>query len=102
MCGAHIILFATGRGTPIGCLGSVVIKVTGNPRTAEALEEMIDFSSASVLKGEKTIEEAGRELYELMLDVADGKPAKAEILEDYSWTIPHGISYNGDYDYLVD
>lgn len=102
MCGAHIILFATGRGTPIGCLGSVVIKVTGNPRTAEVLEEMIDFSSASALKGNITIEEAGKELYELMLDVADGKLTKAEILEDYSWTIPHGISYNGDYDYLVD
>ena len=64
MCGAHIIIFGTGRGTPIGCLGSVVIKQTGNPEITKKLWEMLDFSSAEVLEGNKTIAECGIELYE--------------------------------------
>jgi len=102
MCGAHIIIFGTGRGNPIGCLGTVVIKQTGNPEITRKLWEMLDYSAAPVLEGKKTIEECGAELYELVIDVADGKITKAEMLEDYSYTIPHGTSYNGDYGYLVD
>ena len=74
------------------------IKITGNARTEEALSDMIDFSAKPALYGEKTIQESGRELYEFMIDVANGKLTKAErLLKDYSWTTPHGTSYNGDY-----
>jgi len=58
---------------------------------------MVDFSAKPVLYGEKTVQGRGRELYEFMIDVVNGKTTKAEKLNDYSWITPHGISYNGDY-----
>lgn len=97
MSGCHICLFTTGRGNPIGNTCMTTIKITGNPRTAEMLSDMIDFSAKPVLYGEKTVQQGGRELYELLIDVANGKETKAELLGDYSWTTPHGTSYNGDY-----
>ncbi len=97
MSDCHICMFTTGRGNPIGNACMTTIKITGNPRTAEVLSDMIDFSAKPVLYGEKTIQESGMELYRLLIDVANGKLTKAEILKDYSWTTPHGTSYNGDY-----
>jgi len=97
MSGCHICLFTTGRGNPIGNACMTTIKITGNPRTAETLSDMIDFSARPALYGEKTIQGSGMELYELLIDVANGKLTQAERLKDYSWTTPHGTSYNGDY-----
>ena len=97
MSGCHICLFTTGRGNPIGNACMTTIKITGNPRTAEMLSDMIDYSTKPMLYGEKSLQESGKELYELMLRVAGGEPTKAELLGDYSWTTPHGTSYNGDY-----
>ena len=97
MSGCHICLFTTGRGNPIGNACMTTIKITGNPRTAEALSDMIDFSAKPMLYGEKSLRETGRELYETLIRVANGELTKAELLGDYSWTTPHGTSYNGDY-----
>ena len=72
-------------------------ELTGNPTTATMLEDMIDYSAKPMLYGEKTLQESGRELYDLILRVANGEETKAEKLGDYSWTTPHGTSYNGDY-----
>ena len=46
MSGCHICLFTTGRGNPIGNACMTTIKITGNPQTATALEDMIDYSAA--------------------------------------------------------
>ena len=97
MSGCHICLFTTGRGNPIGNACMTTIKITGNPTTATMLEDMIDYSAKPMLYGEKTLQESGRELYDLILRVANGEETKAEKLGDYSWTTPHGTSYNGDY-----
>lgn len=97
MSGCHICLFTTGRGNPIGNACMPTIKITGNPRTATALLDMIDFSASPMLYGEQSLQESGWELYELLIRVANGELTKAELLQDYSWTTPHGTSYNGDY-----
>lgn len=97
MGGAHICLFTTGRGNPIGNACMTTIKITGNPRTATALEDMIDYSAKPMLYGEKSLHDSALELYDLMIRVANGELTKAEKLGDYSWTTPHGTSYNGDY-----
>ena len=67
---------------------------TGNPTTATALDDMIDYSAKPMLYGEKTLQESGRELYEMIIRVANGEKTKAEKLGDYSLTTPHGTSYN--------
>ena len=89
MSGAHICLFTTGRGTPHGNAATVVIKITGNADTYKRLgEEMIDFDASPVITEGKPMKEAAKELYDLMMEVANGKKTKAEILEDFSWVTP--------------
>lgn len=89
MCGAHLMLFTTGTGTPIGNAVMPLIKITGNPQTNSVLgKEMIDFTGEDVLTGKKTIEECGKDLFELIIEVAEGKETKAEIFGDYSYAAP--------------
>jgi altronate dehydratase large subunit len=78
--GAQIIIFSTGGGSPAGSLVSPVIKVTGNPRTAQRLEDHIDVDVSSVTKGEDTLEKAGKRIFQELLNVAAGKATKSETL----------------------
>ena len=98
MSGAHLLVFTTGKGNPLGCAVMPTVKVTGNPKTYQTLREMFDYSAAPVLQGELSASDAGLELYERILDFCDGEPTKSEQLRDWSYTIPHGTSYNGDYE----
>ena len=75
--------------TPHGNAATVVIKITGNADTYKRLgEEMIDFDASPVITEGKPMKEAAKELYDLMMEVANGKKTKAEILEDFSWVTP--------------
>ncbi len=76
--GAQIIIFSTGGGSPAGTLISPVIKVTGNPHTAQHLGGHIDVDISSILRGEETVEKAGGRIFKELLDVASGKATKAE------------------------
>ena len=55
--GAQVVIFSTGRGTPIGCPIAPVIKVTGNDDTFSCMRENIDYDASSVLTGDKSIQE---------------------------------------------
>ncbi|MDX9860570.1 MAG: UxaA family hydrolase [Rhodospirillales bacterium] len=78
--GAQIVCFPTGRGTPSGFPGVPVIKITGNPRTFERMQENIDINAGTVILGKSTLQEMGEEIYREILAVASGKMVKAEIL----------------------
>lgn len=78
--GATLVVFTTGRGTPTGNPIAPVIKVTANPYTAKKMRENIDFDASTVTMGQETIEQAGERLFKLIIDVARGKPTRAEIL----------------------
>ena len=88
MAGAHAIIFTTGNGSPLGNALLPIIKLTGNPRVSTYLSEMIDYSSSDVLAGNKTVEQAGQELYDVIIDVLNGKPTKAELIGDVSYSVP--------------
>lgn len=65
--GCHIVLFTTGRGTPLG--GAVpTIKIASNNNIAEKKPHWIDFSAFGFEKDAKA-----DELIALIKDVADGK-----------------------------
>ncbi|WP_069806658.1 UxaA family hydrolase [Vulcanisaeta thermophila] len=83
--GAQLVLFTTGRGTPTGHAVAPVIKITANKETYEKLNDMIDIYVGTVLEGTETIQQAAKRLYEFMLEIASGKPTKAELLgqEDF-------------------
>jgi len=78
--GATLVIFTTGRGTPTGNPIAPVIKVTANPQTARKMRENIDFDASTVTLGQETIEQAGERLFRLVIDVARGKPTRAELL----------------------
>ena len=78
--GAQIVVFSSGRGTPLGCPLASVIKITGNERTYQIMKDNIDFDASPALCGAKSIEELGGELYEMVVETCNGKMTKAEAL----------------------
>jgi len=78
--GAQIIIFPTGGGSPGGSLISPVIKVTGNPQTAQRLRDHIDVDVSSIIRGEELLEKAGERIFQKLLNVANGELTKSETL----------------------
>ena len=72
--GAHIILFTTGRGTPVGSAVPTV-KIATNRSLAERKSGWIDFDASPTLDG-KSLED---ELFDYVIRVADGEMTKNEI-----------------------
>lgn len=75
--GAQVIAFTTGRGSTTGNPIAPVIKVTGNPETAERLSSNMDIDVSTVLDGEP-IASVGDRVYDLLLNVASGQRTAAE------------------------
>jgi len=78
--GCNIILFTTGLGTPTGNPITPVIKVSSNTKLYNKMNDIIDFNTGSTIEGTKTIEEAGEELLDFVIEVSSGKLTKARQL----------------------
>lgn len=78
--GSQVILFTTGRGTPVGAPIAPVIKITGNPKVAEWMRENIDFDASPITLGKESIESAGERLFQKMLSVISGEQTSSEVL----------------------
>jgi len=76
--GAAVCVFTTGRGTPAGHPLIPVIKVCANELTVKRMSDCIDFDASAVMRGEKSIEEQGGELLNVLLKVANGEKTRAE------------------------
>ena len=75
--GAHMVLFTTGRGTPFA--GPVpTLKISTNTPLAQKKSGWIDFNTGVIADGEKTIDEAAKDLLDLVIRVASGEQTKAE------------------------
>lgn len=72
--GVHLILFTTGRGTPLGT-GVPTVKIATNKNLAEHKTNWIDFDASGTLKGN----DLTKELLEYVITVANGKQTKNEI-----------------------
>lgn len=74
--GCHLVLFTTGRGTPFG--GFVpTLKIATNSDLAKSKANWIDFNAGAVL--ESGFDEQLEKLIDLIVETANGKPAKNEI-----------------------
>ncbi len=76
--GAQLILFTTGRGNPVGMPIAPVVKVGSNTALWERMSDDIDINAGEVADGVRTLEEMGQQLVNLVAEVLDGRPAKAE------------------------
>jgi altronate dehydratase large subunit len=78
--GAQMVIFTTGRGTPTGSPIAPVIKITGNPETFKKMKDNIDVNAGTIIEGKETIEEVSERLLREVIEVANGKLVKAELL----------------------
>ncbi len=84
--GANIMAFSTGLGTPTGNPIAPVIKVASNTALAQRLPDIIDLDSGPIIAGERTIEEVGEVMLELMIQVASGEvKTRAQILGQHDF-----------------
>lgn len=66
-------IFTTGRGTPYGLAMVPVIKVATNSGLAARWRDLIDVDAGRIAIGTASVEEVGREIFSLVLDVASGR-----------------------------
>jgi altronate hydrolase len=79
VAGANLILFTTGRGTPLG-VPAPTIKISTNTDLAMKKSRWIDFDAGVIGSGELSFDQAARDLFDLILKIASGQiQAKNEI-----------------------
>jgi altronate dehydratase large subunit len=71
--GCQIIAFTTGRGTPTGSAIAPCLKIATNTATFRRFEGDIDLDAGRVLGGSHTLAQIGDEIYETLVDVANGR-----------------------------
>jgi len=71
--GASVVLFTTGLGTPTGNPIAPVVKLSTNSDLAKRMHDIIDIDTGAVVSGEKTIEEMGEAILDLVIQVANGE-----------------------------
>ena len=73
--GATVILFTTGRGTPLG-FPVPTVKIASNSELAARKKNWIDFDGGRVL--DQGLDPTGDELLSLIIRIASGEPTAAE------------------------
>jgi len=79
-CGAHLVMFSTGRGSVVGSAVAPIIKVCANPKTFKRMSDDMDVDAGRILEGRATLDEVGREIYDLVIAIANGQMTKSEAL----------------------
>lgn len=85
--GCNLVCFTTGRGSAFGSKPSPTIKVATNSQMARRMADDMDVDAGTILTEGVTVEEKGREIYNLFLKVASGEVTKSEAqgLGDYEF-----------------
>jgi altronate dehydratase large subunit len=79
-CGAQVVAFTTGRGTPVGFPFVPVIKVTGNDFCFQKMKDDMDYNAGPIIDGTKTIEEMGEDFFNTVIRVASGESVRSELV----------------------
>ena len=75
-----------------GYQGSV-LKVTANERTYRCMEDNMDADLSAIVRGEKTYQQAGRELVDAIAATANGRLTKAEAFGFSDIAVDHVCRY---------
>jgi altronate hydrolase len=85
--GCNLVCFTTGRGSAFGSKPAPTIKVATNTDMYNRMTEDMDVNAGAMMTDGVSLEEKGREIYELFLRVASGEMSKSEAqgLGDYEF-----------------
>ena len=78
--GFVVHFFPTGQGNVIGNAIVPVIKICANPRTVRTMSEHVDVDCSGLLQRERTMDQTGDQLLEMMLRTINGRHTAAEAL----------------------
>jgi altronate hydrolase len=78
--GANVIAFTTGRGSVFGSKPTPTVKLATNTAMYERMAEDMDLNCGVIADGGASVEEMGRQVYELVVDVASGRRSVSEEL----------------------
>ncbi len=76
--GCNLVCFTTGRGSAFGSKPSPTIKVATNTEMYDRMVDDMDINAGTILTGGRSVEEVGREIYDMFLRVASGEASKSE------------------------
>ena len=84
--GCNLVTFTTGRGSAFGAKPAPSLKIATNSEMYGRMVEDMDVNAGRILDG-ASVEEVGREIYEMLLRVASGEMTKSEAqgLGDYEF-----------------
>jgi altronate hydrolase len=77
--GCQLIAFTTGRGSCFGSKPAPTIKIATNTPLFQRMGEDMDFDAGLILSG-LPVADAGRQLFEFILEVAGGRKTRSELL----------------------
>jgi len=76
--GCNLVVFTTGRGSAFGSKPSPTIKVATNTEMYDRMIEDMDINAGTILTDGRSVQEVGREIYDMVLRVASGEASKSE------------------------
>lgn len=79
-CGAHAVIFVTGRGSVVGSAISPVLKVCANPDTYSAMAGDMDVNAGRILTGEASLPEVADEIFDKLTGLGRGAHTCSEEL----------------------
>ncbi len=79
-CGAHAVLFITGRGSVVGSAISPVVKICANPETYARMSDDMDVDAGRILRGAAPLSEVGDEIFDLILRLGQSQKTRSETL----------------------
>jgi altronate dehydratase large subunit len=86
--GCQVLVFSTGGGHASSHPLMPTIKVTGNSKSYELMQDTVDLDVSGILRGEMSIEDGGKMILDEVLAVANGRITKSEALcDDNSFAI---------------
>ena len=77
--GANLICFTTGRGSVYGCKPSPSFKLATNSTMYRRMSDDMDFNCGAILDGDLSVQQAGEQIFKMLVETASGKRTKSEL-----------------------
>jgi altronate hydrolase len=78
--GANIICFTTGRGSVFGCKPAPSLKLATNTPLYRRMTDDMDINCGPIADGEASVQDIGKQIFDLVLATASGRRTKSEEL----------------------